>query len=88
MAAAQSTHVKAVVSEGAGFRAGEADTSGLARLFVPPVLAVMTAATTVFSNHGPPPPIVDRIGRISPRAVMLIYAHPGEGGESIRQPRY
>jgi hypothetical protein len=87
-AAAQSTALKAVVSEGAGFRAGEADTSGLRGLFVQPQLKVMTAATTVFSNHGPPPPIVDRIGRISPRAVMLIYAHPGEGGESTRQPKY
>jgi pimeloyl-ACP methyl ester carboxylesterase len=87
-AAAQSTALKAVVSEGAGFRAGEADTSGLRGLFVQPVMKVMTVATTVFSNHGPPPPIVDRIGRISPRAVMLIYAHPGEGGESTRQPKY
>ena len=87
-AAAQSSDFRAVVSEGAGFRMGEADLSGLARLVVPPTLAVMTAATTLFSNHGPPPPIVDRIGRIAPRAVMLIYAHPGEGGESIRQPKY
>jgi fermentation-respiration switch protein FrsA (DUF1100 family) len=52
------------------------------------MLAVMTAATTVFSNEGPPPPIVDRIGRIAPRPVFLIYADPGMGGESTRQPRY
>jgi pimeloyl-ACP methyl ester carboxylesterase len=87
-AAAQSTGLKAVVSEGAGFRMGEADVSGLARLVDPLVLKVMTAATTVFSNHGPPPPIVDRIGRISPRPVMLIYADPGMGGENTRQPKY
>ena len=48
----------------------------------------MTAAATVFSNHGPPPPIVDRIGRISPRAVYLIYADPGMGGEKTRQPGF
>jgi hypothetical protein len=48
----------------------------------------MTAATTVFSNHGPPPHVVDRIGAIAPRAVLLIYADPGMGGESARQPRY
>jgi len=87
-AAAQSTGLKAVVSEGAGFRAGEADTSGVTRLFVAPVLAVMTAATTVFSNHRPPQPIVDRIGRIAPRSVFLIYAEPGMGGESTRQLKY
>jgi hypothetical protein len=88
-AAAQSTHFKAVVSEGAGFRIGEADPpSGLAQTLDPLVLTLLTAATTVFSNHGPPPPIVDRIGQISPRPVMLIYADPGTGGENTRQPKY
>jgi fermentation-respiration switch protein FrsA (DUF1100 family) len=43
---------------------------------------------TVFQNHGPPPPTVDRIGRIAPRPVFLIYAVPGQGGEATRQPRY
>jgi fermentation-respiration switch protein FrsA (DUF1100 family) len=51
-------------------------------------MAVMTAAMTVFQNHGPPPPIVDRIGLIAPRPVLLIYADPGQGGESVRQPKY
>jgi uncharacterized protein len=87
-AAAQSTALTAVVSEGAGERVGEADVSGAARLLSAPTMAMMTAATTVFSNHGPPPPIVDRIGRIAPRAVFLIYADPGIGGESTRQPKY
>jgi dienelactone hydrolase len=87
-AAAQSTVFRAVVSEGAGERVGEADVSGAARLLVRPMQAVMTAATTVFSNHGPPPPIVDRIGRIAPRSVFLIYADPGMGGENTRQPKY
>ena len=87
-AAAQSTGFKAVVSEGAGFRIGEADVSGRDRLLVSPILPVLTAATAVFSNQGPPPPIVDRIGRIAPRPVLLIYADPGMGGEQIRQPKY
>ena len=85
-AAAQSESIQAVVSEGAGERVGETDVSGLARLLVDPSQAVMTAATTVFSNHMPPPPIVDRIGAIAPRPVLLIYADPGIGGESTRQP--
>ena len=53
-----------------------------------PVNLMMRAAATVFSNHRPPPRIVDRIGEISPRAVFLIYAVPGMGGEDVRQPKY
>jgi pimeloyl-ACP methyl ester carboxylesterase len=87
-AAAQSTGFKAVVSEGAGFRIGDADVSGVDRLLFAPIGPVLTAATAVFSNHRPPPPIVDRIGRIAPRSVFLIYADPGMGGETIRQPKY
>lgn len=87
-AAAQSDGFKAIVSEGAGSRVGDEDVSGPARLLAEPNLAVMTAALTVFSNHGPPPPIVDRIGRIAPRPVFLIYAEHGIGGENVRQPMY
>lgn len=87
-AAAQSHEFKAIVSEGAGCRAGESEPKGLGRLYEPPLLKVATVAITVFSNHGPPPPIVDRIGRIAPTAVMLMYADPGQGGERQRQPRY
>jgi uncharacterized protein len=87
-AAAQSTGFRAIVSEGAGERVGEQDADGASRFFVAPMQAAITAATTVFANHGPPPPIVDRIGRIAPRPVFLIYADPGMGGESTRQPKY
>jgi dienelactone hydrolase len=87
-AAAQSTGFKAVVSEGAGERVGEVDRSGASRLLLAPTMFAITAATTIFSNHGPPPPIVDRIGRIAPRSVFLIYAEHGMGGENVRQPKY
>ena len=87
-AAAQSNGFSAIVSEGAGGRVGDEDISGPARLLAEPNLAVMTAALTLFSNHRPPPPIVNRIGRIAPRAVFLIYADPGLGGENTRQPKY
>jgi uncharacterized protein len=75
------------VSEGAGFPAGEADLSGANRLLKPSIL-VLGLATAVFSNQGPPPPIVDRIGAIAPRSVFLVYAEPGMGGEATRQPKY
>ena len=87
-AAAESNSIRAVVSEGAGQRVGETDTSGVAGVLVDPSQAVMTAATIIFSNHLPPAPIVDRIGDISPRPLLLIYAEPGIGGESTRQPKY
>jgi pimeloyl-ACP methyl ester carboxylesterase len=89
-AAAKSTGLKAVVSEGAGIRLGEGlekkdGVSGPERLLWGPMSKVMTAAATIFSNQGPPPPIPDRIGLIAPRSVFLIYAAPGMGGESTRQ---
>jgi len=87
-AAARSEAIRAVVSEGAGERVGETEVSGPARFLVEPSQAVMSAATTVFSNHKPPPPIVDHIGDIAPHPVLLIYADPGIGGESTRQPLY
>ena len=86
--AAKSTAIDAVVSEGAGQRVGEIDASGAIRLLTEPAMMLMTGATTVFGNTGPPPPIVDRIGRIAPRPVLLIYATPGIGGEDSRQPLY
>jgi pimeloyl-ACP methyl ester carboxylesterase len=87
-AAAQRDGIRAVVSEGAGERVGEQDVSGVERILVAPTMAVMTAALTIFQNHGPPPPIVDRIGLIAPRPVFLIYAVPGQGGEAVRQSKY
>ena len=87
-AAAQSTTIRAVVSEGAGTRVGEADVTGPARLLVAPNQAVLTAATAVFANHLPPPPIVERIGLIAPRPLLLIYTEPGMGQEDTRQPTY
>jgi hypothetical protein len=86
--AAKSTAIDAIVAEGAGERVGEVDASGPIRLLTDPAMTVMTGATTVFGNTGPQPPIVDRIGRIAPRAVFLIYAVPGIGGEDYRQPLY
>jgi pimeloyl-ACP methyl ester carboxylesterase len=87
-AAAQRDGIRAVVSEGAGERVGEVDTSGVERILLAAPMAVMTASMTVFQNHGPPLPIVDRIGLIAPRPIFLIYADPGQGGESVRQPKY
>ena len=86
--AAQSDLFRAVVSEGAGGYVGDDDSTGAAAVLGKPVAAIMAAATTLFSNHGKPPPIAERIGAIAPRPVFLIYATPGMGGEAERQPTY
>ena len=86
-AAAQSKDFAAIVSEGAGYPAGEADLTGAGRILRPSI-SVLGQAVAVFSNHGPPPQIVDRIGQIAPRPVFLVYAKPGMGGEVERQPKY
>jgi uncharacterized protein len=88
-AAAQSEVFKAVVSEGAGLPIGDgAEVLTGAEKLLTPALTMLRAATTVFSNHAPQPPIADRIGLIAPRAVFLVYADPGMGGEAQRQPTY
>ena len=87
-AAAQSTVFSAVVSEGAGWRIGEADLTGVERVLFMPLKHMLTGATAVFSNRRPPAPLVDVIGKIAPRPVFLIYADPGMGGEGITQPKY
>ncbi len=86
-AAAQSTDFKAIVSEGAGYPIGEADLKGAGHA-LRPSLVVLGLATAVFSNQTAPPPIADRISEIAPRAVFLIHAAPGMGGEDVRQPKY
>jgi hypothetical protein len=87
-AAARSTAIKAVVSEGAGGRVGETDASGMLAPLVDVSMLVMTTATTVFQNHGPHPRPEERIGLIAPRPIFLIYAVPGIGEEDIRQPQF
>ena len=79
-AAAKSDAFAAVVSEGAGLRIGEgADLMKGAERLMTPSFTTLTLATTVFSNHAPPPPLAERIGLIAPRPVFLIYADPGPG---------
>ena len=87
-AAAQSDAYSAVVSEGAGGRMGQEELSGLNKVIGTPQLALMTGALTVFQNHTHPPDIDDRIARIAPRPVFLIYAEHPVGGEDIYTPRF
>ena len=88
--AARSSGLRAVVSEGAGIRSirEELDLPGAMKWALAPQWSVSTAATAIFSNHGPPPNLKDLVGRIAPRPVFLIYARDGQGGEQELNPGF
>ena len=78
--------MRAVVSEGAGFRSiREFRHIAASRWFIVPLVLFATLGTAVFSNGLPPPDLADIIGRIAPRPVLLIYAENGVGGEELNQ---
>ena len=83
-AAASNTGLRAVVSEGAGFRSVREDVlRGPRGWFALPGAAVQSAALAVMSGTPPPPALDDLVGRIAPRPVFLIYAGHGAGGEEF-----
>jgi uncharacterized protein len=87
--AADSSDLRAVVSDGAGVRsAREARlSSGVDRWFGFPVWAMTTAGVALFGNDLPPPSLKELVARISPRPLFLIYAGHGQGGENLN-PQY
>lgn len=87
-AAAGTPSLRAVVSDGAGIRSINdhvAVEGGLLRWISP--LVVQTAATAALSDSSPPPALSDLIGGIAPRAVFLVFAERGQGGEE-QNPDY
>jgi uncharacterized protein len=76
-AAAESTGLAAVVSEGAGVRSlPEARHALSARVYWPllPMLAVEHVALMAFADSVAPPHLVHIVGRIGPRPVLLVAA--------------
>lgn len=90
--AAESKAFKAVVSEGAGSRSVREDLEKphtLDSWLALPSMFVQTGGVAVFTNHAPPPSLVDLTGRIAPRPMFLIYALHGTGGEEkMLNPQY
>jgi hypothetical protein len=88
--AAHTDELRAVVSEGAGIRsvreASEQD--GAEGRLALPTWSVITAGTAVFGNQGVPENLNDLVAKISPRAVYLIYAARGQGGEDLSATYY
>ncbi|HEY6960506.1 MAG TPA: alpha/beta fold hydrolase [Gaiellaceae bacterium] len=85
-AAARNANLKAVVSEGAGVRSVREEWLYGARGVVSiPCSAVQTAALTALSGTPAPPALPDLVARIAPRAVFLIEAENGTGGEELNR---
>jgi dienelactone hydrolase len=88
-AAASNTRLRAVVSEGAGFRSVREDAQrGPRGWFILPEAAVQTAAIAAMSGTTPPPPLKDLVPKIAPRPVFFIYAGHGAGGEEFNPDLY
>jgi uncharacterized protein len=89
-AAANNSGLKAVVSDGAGFRSvREALLYGPRAWFTSlPEQAVQSAALTVMSGTTPPPSLKDLVPRIAPRHLLFVYAGHGAGGEEYNPSFY
>jgi uncharacterized protein len=90
-AAAADARLKAVVSDGAGSRSirEEADMPHMRTLSPEFALqSVLTAGVSLFSGHRPPPNLDDLVGRIAPRAVLLIAAGKGVDSEVLNSRFY
>jgi uncharacterized protein len=88
-AAASNKALRAVVSEGAGFRSVREDVQrGPHGWFTLPEAAIQTAALAVMTGTTPPPPLKDLVRRIAPRHVFFVYAGHGAGGEEFNPDLY
>jgi hypothetical protein len=89
--AAGTEALRAVVSEGAGYRSIREQLliEGPGKWLMLPNYAVTTGATAIFANQGPPPNLRDLVARIAPRPVLLVYAEQGgNAGEEHLSPLY
>lgn len=89
-AAAKTSGLSAVVSEGAGERSVREylDMTSNDRWLAMPSSVAVTVGTALFSNNGPPPSLKDLVGRISPTPVFFIYGQHGQPGERNLNPTY
>ena len=87
--AAETTAIKAMVSEGAGARSVREDTVHVSAGKLPEIWfsGVMTAGTALFSSRLPPPNLKSLSHRIT-QPVFFIYAKKGAGGEDNNPDYY
>jgi dienelactone hydrolase len=89
-AGAANAGLRAIVSDGAGFRSVREELMYGPRAWFTslPLQAVQSAALTVMSGTPPPPSLKDLVPRIAPRHVFFIYAGHGAGGEEYNVDYY
>jgi dienelactone hydrolase len=89
-AAAENKHLRAVVSDGAGFRSlREELLYGPRGWFTSlPAQVVQSTALTALTGTAPPPSLRDLVPRIAPRQVFFVYAGHGAGGEEYNPDFY
>jgi dienelactone hydrolase len=83
--ASEDSRLTAVVSEGAGYRTLHEylQEDGLATWITAPQAAILYGAVRLFSPERYPEPLDQLVSRISPRAILLIEAGHGQGGETL-----
>ena len=90
-AAAETTGLRAIVSEGAGRRSLREHLHipglGTVQKWITPWV-VQTGALAVMSNSSPPPYLGDLVARIAPRPILLIRALHGLDDESLNRVYY
>jgi uncharacterized protein len=90
-AAAETSGLRAVVSEGAGRRSLREHLNipalGAVQKWITPWV-VQTGALVVMSNSSPPPYLGDLVARIAPRPILLIRALHGLDDESLNRVYY
>jgi len=86
-AAASDSRLRAVVSEGAGYRtlSENLDTPGASRWVMLPQTLTLLGALRVYSEESPPTPLTELVPRIAPRRTLLIEAGHGQGGEELNR---
>jgi len=87
--AAETDDLKAVVSEGAGFRSVReaVHLPGSARFMAVPILALATASTAISTSDLPPRSLTELSSEIHV-PVFFIYASSGQGGENLNPIYY
>ena len=88
-AAAESDGFKAIVSEGAGMRSVReaVHVPGATKLVATEIFALTTLGTMAYTSDLPPAGLTDLSARIT-EPLLLIYADPGEGGETLSRKYY
>jgi hypothetical protein len=84
-AAASDDRLRAVVSEGAGYRtlSENLDTPGATRWVMLPQTVTLLGALRLYGHESPPTPLTELVPRIAPRRTLLIEAGHGQGGEEL-----